>query len=68
MSEQRFIDLESRFSHQEHEIEELQKIVFEQQLLIDKLEKRLALLIEQVKGSFGSGQEIGPANEPPPHY
>lgn len=68
MSEQRFIDLETQFSHHEREIEELQKTVFEQQLVIDKLEKRLSLVVEQFKGSLNSGQEIGPADEKPPHY
>lgn len=68
MSDQKLIDLEIQLSHHEREIEELQKTVFLQQVSLDKLEKKVKLLSEQLQGSLSSGQEIGPANEKPPHY
>jgi SlyX protein len=66
MSDQRLIELETKFSHHESIIEELQKTLFEQYRVIENLEKKLKVLSERVDGTDKA--EIGPANEKPPHY
>ena len=67
MSEERLIDLEMKFAHQERALEELQKTVYEQHAIIESLEKKLKLLKEKFEGTLAGGGE-SPANEKPPHY
>ena len=67
MSEQRFIDIEMKLSHQEYLIEELNQVVRTQQEALDQLE----MLVKNVVKKFNeraTDPEIGPANEKPPHY
>ncbi|HVK62535.1 MAG TPA: SlyX family protein [Bdellovibrionales bacterium] len=66
MSEQRLVDLETKFAHQDLAIEELQKIVTEQATEIDKLTKLIKKLSDKVDSY--SGGEIGPGDQKPPHY
>jgi SlyX protein len=66
MSEERLIDLEIKITHQEHQIEQLNKTVFEQQQKIDQLDALLKALGKRLQNT-GAG-EVGPANEKPPHY
>jgi SlyX protein len=61
--EQRLADLEIRYTHQERLIDDLSKVIYEQQRAIEKLEKRVRDLELRLRG-----QEEPPANEPPPHY
>lgn len=65
MNEQRLIDLESKYSHHDLTLEELRQIVHVQHITIEKLEKTLKLLVEQVR--IG-GKEIDAGHEKPPHY
>jgi uncharacterized coiled-coil protein SlyX len=64
MNEQRLIDLEAKFSHQDLLIEELRQTLHEQYLTIEKLEKNLKVVTDQLKGS----EDIRTAHEKPPHY
>lgn len=64
MSEQRLIDLETKISFQEVLIEDLQKVVNDQYLSLEKIEKKMKLLTERLKASDSSI----PKNEKPPHY
>ena len=64
MNDQALIDLETKISHHENEIEELKKAVFEQQLIISKFEKSLKALRDLIEPDAN----IGPGNEKPPHY
>lgn len=68
MSEQRLIDLETKISHQEIDIEALQDTVYEHQKTIDQLVDKLNKLSGRFDAETNSGLEIGPANEKPPHY
>lgn len=68
MNEQRLIDLEIKISHQEATIEALQTSAYEQQKDINRLEKCLQRLTKQFESLARGDAEIGPANEPPPHY
>jgi SlyX protein len=66
MNEQRLIDLETKFSFQDDQIEQLQKTVHEQYLKIENLEKNLKLLFERLNNLEGGSSDI--PNEKPPHY
>jgi SlyX protein len=68
MSEERFIDLESRLAHQDQLLNELNDVVTEQQAKIMQLEDMCKLLVQRVR-SVGDGISEGdPGDERPPHY
>ena len=68
MSEERFIDLESRLAHQDQLLHELNDVVTDQQAKLMQLEELCRSLIDRVR-SIGDGEESGdPADERPPHY
>jgi SlyX protein len=60
---ERVVDLEVRYSYVERQLEALSGVLFEQQRLVEKLERRVKELEARVQG-------IGDAtpNEAPPHY
>ena len=61
--EDRLTTLEIRYTHLEHHVEELNQLLFNQQKVIDRLTRELALL-----RASASGVETGTQSEPPPHY
>ena len=65
MSDQRLIDLETKISFQEVLIEDLQKIVNDQYLSLEKIEKHVKLLENKIEAGSESS---APKNEKPPHY
>jgi SlyX protein len=65
MSDQRFVDLETKVAFQEIIIEELKQTMHLQYLSIEKLEKNLKQLTERLKGS---DEGIDPSQNRPPHY
>ena len=68
MSEERFIDLESRLAHQDQMLSELNDVVTEQQARLMQLEEFCRGLLDRVR-SLGEGMPAGdPADERPPHY
>ncbi|WII72282.1 SlyX family protein [Bdellovibrio sp. 22V] len=67
MSEQRFIDIETKIAHQEYMIEELNQVLYEQQKTIDKLEGLLTTLTKRLEG-LGDGDNVRGPGEKPPHY
>ena len=68
MTEQRMISFEIKISHQEHAIEVLQQIVYEQQKTIDTLQLQIQHVAKRLNSDVQGRNEIGPANEKPPHY
>ena len=63
-TDERLTDLEIRLTHQEDMIDELNKVIYRQQVKISDLEailKELAIRLVDIE----SGR---PLNEPPPHY
>ena len=66
--EDRIIELETKFAHQDHLLEELNKVVTEQASEIDLMKKQ----IEQLQKAYleDSDEGIIPQSEekPPPHY
>lgn len=68
MSEQRFIDLESRLAHQDKLLNDLNDVVTEQQTTIKRLDELCRSLIERVR-SLGESMPAGESgDERPPHY
>lgn len=61
--EARLTTLEIRYTHLEHQVEELNQLIFDQQKVIDRLAHEIANLRAGV-----AGVESGTSNEPPPHY
>lgn len=62
--EERFVDLEMRISHQEDMIDELNKLVYQQQVKIDKLES----VLKEVAKRIIDLETDRTINERPPHY
>ena len=62
--EERFVDLEIRISHQEDMIDELNKLVYQQQVKIDQLEAVLKDMAKRII-ELENDRTI---NERPPHY
>lgn len=66
--EERLTGLESRYTHQERVIEELLETVYRQQQTLDRLEREVAELREQLQIVLPSLVERPEDEEPPPHY
>lgn len=68
MSEERFIDLETRLAHQDQLLNQLNDAVTEQQATIMQLEALCKSLVERIQ-SVGDGVHgESPSDERPPHY
>jgi SlyX protein len=68
MSEERFIDLESRLAHQDQLLNDLNDVVTQQQTKIMQLEELCKALIQRVR-AVGEGPADGDgSDERPPHY
>lgn len=68
MSEERFIDLESRLAHQDQLLNQLNDVVTGQQAKIMQLEELCKSLIQRIQ-SVGDGMPADdPGDERPPHY
>lgn len=63
--EERLVELEVKVAYQEKTLAELNQVVLEQQQQIERLEKRLAMLKQQLTAE---GEAPGAPDEPPPHY
>jgi SlyX protein len=68
MSEERFIDLETRLAHQDQGLHELNEVVLLQQQQITRLERFCASLAERLAGLSDAVGEAGGPDGPPPHY
>ena len=68
MSEDRFIDLETRLAHQDHALLELNEVVTRQQQQITGLERLCRSLVERLAGLDDSLRDRNAGEERPPHY
>jgi SlyX protein len=68
MTEQRFVDLETKLAHQEHLLLELNDIITKQQENIMRLEKLCESIIERVRSLSEAAPADTNADEKPPHY
>jgi SlyX protein len=67
MTDQRFIEIETKSLYQEKLLEELHQALYEQQKMIDSLQAEVLRLKRRFE-DVSPAREIGPANEKPPHY
>ncbi len=68
MSEERFIDMETRLAHQDQLLNELNDVVTSQQAKIMQLEELCKTLIQRVRAGDEGLPESDPGDERPPHY
>jgi SlyX protein len=65
--DQRIINLEVKFSHQDMLLEELNKIVTSQQMMLEKLQKEITEL-KHIQSENAPQSPRSLADEVPPHY
>lgn len=68
MSEQRFIDIETKLAHQDHTLIELNAAITNQQEIIMTLERLCASMAERIASLSESNAGGSIADERPPHY
>lgn len=68
MNEQRLTDIETRIAFQEDVLDTLNKLVYQQQQKLDRLEALCASLSGQVQTLVEAGNAGKPGHEKPPHY
>jgi len=68
MSEERFIDIESRLAHQDQLLNELNDVVTDQQAKIMQLNELYKSLIARVRSMGDAVPDGDPGDERPPHY
>ncbi|HNP63308.1 MAG TPA: SlyX family protein [Woeseiaceae bacterium] len=68
MTEDRFIDLETRLAHQDQLLDELNDVVTQQQEKIMQLEDLCKSLIQRVRSASDGVPVDDLADERPPHY
>jgi SlyX protein len=68
MTEDRLIDIEIKITHQEDALQELNKVVYQQQKKIDHLEAICDSLINHIKELSEVVSDRHVAHEKPPHY
>jgi len=66
--EDRLIELETRFAHQEVTVEQLNQAIIEQQKRIDGLQLICDQLASQLKEVQQPGEHADPLDQAPPHY
>ena len=67
MTDDRFIEIETRLAYQEDLLQELNKVIHRQQGQIDDLQRRYGVLNDRVTG-LQAAVESKPLDEKPPHY
>ncbi|WP_395827849.1 SlyX family protein [Collimonas sp.] len=67
-SEDRIVDIEIKILRQEDMLDELNKLVYRQQLQIDQLETLCTTLARRLKDAEDSRNAGQAAHERPPHY
>ena len=66
MTDQRFVDIETKLAHQEHLVLELNEVITKQQEKIMRLEALCESIIERIR-SLGE-VALPDTDEVPPHY
>lgn len=68
MNDERIINLEIKFSHQEDFISKLNQVVTEQQKTIERLEKEILDLKRNINSGSGVDSTRSLRDDKPPHY
>jgi SlyX protein len=64
----RLTDIEVKIAHMEHSLGELSDVLYRQQQLLDRLEKGLEKLAENLALAGDSPAQTDVADDKPPHY
>ncbi len=68
MNEERLVDIEIKLARSDDMLEALNRVVYEQQKKIDRLEALYAALLHRMPESADNGADRNIENERPPHY
>lgn len=68
MTEQRFVDIETKLAHHEHLILELNDVITKQQEKIMRLESLCDSIVERVRSLAEVAPSDSSVDEVPPHY
>jgi SlyX protein len=68
MIEDRLVDIEMKITFQEDTVQELNKLVYQQQKRIAQLEKICESLMQHIRSLAEPGSESNILNERPPHF
>ena len=68
MIEERLVNIETKIAFQEDLIEELNKVIYQQQQKLSRLEAICSSLASHIRSLAEAGNESVTANERPPHY
>lgn len=68
MTEDRFVDIETKLAHQEHTIAELNDVITKHQEKIMQLEQLCVSLLDRVRSIGDALPGSTPQDEKPPHY
>ena len=66
--ELRLVEIEMKISYQEDTVQELNKIVYQQQKQIDQLQATCSSLLDHIRDLSDAMSENRVTNEKPPHY
>ncbi len=66
--EARIAEIEAKLALSEDSLDALNTTVYRQQQLIDRLQRELRALRDQVEASATNAEPRAPADEVPPHY
>ena len=66
--EQRLIEIEIKLTHQEDLVQELNRLVYEQQKQIDELRALCTVLVKRISVASEGGGADAYGHEKPPHY
>lgn len=68
MSEERLVKIETKLAFQEDLIDELNKTVYRQQQMLERLEATCEALARHIASLAETAKDGTPAHEKPPHY
>lgn len=67
--EERMVELEALYMHQQKLVQELNQVVFEQTKKVDQLQRDLKMLVGEIRQLRDGGREVRRLEEEiPPHY
>ena len=62
------VELEAKLTFLERTVEVMSKVMHEQGVQIEQLERRLAALLAKIEEAADDGPGLRPHDDPPPHY
>lgn len=66
--DERLTEIEIKLAHVEQSLQELSDVVYRHDGLLERLEKSLGRLRDQLESGEAPSDNAGPADEKPPHY